>query len=196
VNRAIPFLERGLQLGENADFPGAIIHAGCGLGYAYNLVERSEQAITPLERAWSLAEAGGFLHWGVMCLMHLADAYSLTRREADARSTIDRALTIVHDAGFRALEAWAFYLQGDILGRGPKADLTSAMQAKQAALALANDLGMRPLSGQCEFGLGQSFSHRGDSGRARLHYDRAIAMFREMGMQSWSERAESAIKAL
>ena len=193
---AIPFLERSLQLGENADFPGAIILAACGLGQAYNLTERAQDSIALLERAWGLAEAGGFLHFGAICLMHLADAYSLTGQQTKALATIDRALTVGREGGFRAREAWALYLQGNILGRGPEADTAAARHAHQASLTLADELGMRPLSAHCHLGLGQLHATLGDAAKAREHLERALALYREMGMQHWPEQAEAALRAV
>ena len=98
VEQAIPFLERSIRFAQDADFPLNYINAASKLGYAYNLAQRPQNAVSMLEHAWGLAEPGGFLHWGVICLMHLADAYSLTGHEPKARTAIDRALTISRGA--------------------------------------------------------------------------------------------------
>jgi tetratricopeptide (TPR) repeat protein len=193
---AISFLERSVELAKEIDFPLVLINAAPELGYAYNLVQRSPEAVLLLENAWSLAETGAFLHYGVMCLMHLADAYSLTGQEAHATATIDRALTIARDAGYRAREAWALYLQGNVLGRAPQANVVEARKAQEAALALASELGMRPLIGHCHLGLGSLHAAMGDKAAARTELQAALSMYREMEMQHWPEQAEAELRKL
>jgi tetratricopeptide (TPR) repeat protein len=190
TSEAIPFLERSLQLGEDADLPGAIIHATYGLGHAYNLTQRPHEAVPILQRGWALAESGGFVHYGAICLMHLADAYSLIGQAPAARETIDRALTVARDGGFRAREAWALHIQGQILGRASDVDKTPTKQAHQAALALADELGMRPLIAHCHFGLAKLHAKSGEREEAREHLATAATMYREMGMQFWLAQAE------
>ena len=87
--------------------------------------------------------------------MHLADAYSLMAQNANALATIDQALSVVRESGFRAREAWALHIQGKILGRVSGMDNVPAAQSHQAAFALADELGMRPLKAQCHFALGE-----------------------------------------
>jgi tetratricopeptide (TPR) repeat protein len=191
---AIPFLEQGLALARDADFPNAFIHAAGELGHAYNLVQRSADAILLLERAWSFAEDGNFLHLGVISLMHLADAYDLTGQHAKALAAIDRALSITRASGYRVREAWALYLQGNILGRDPAAKGARARQAYQVARTLADELGMRPLVAQCSLALGSL--PIGGVQEQRFQLEVAVTMFREMDIKYWLERAELALTVL
>jgi tetratricopeptide (TPR) repeat protein len=154
IDEAIPFLERGVGLARDADFPNALLNTAGDLGHAYNLAQRTPDAISVLQHAWALAEAGGFLYYGLSCLMHLADAYSLTGERTEAIAAIDRALAMSRNAGYRAREAWALYLRGNILARGAQADAAAARQAYCATLPLATELGMRPLVAHCYLGLG------------------------------------------
>ena len=194
VSLAIPFLQRSLGLGNDADFPGAIIHAGWGLGHAYNLTKRAPEAVPMLERAWGMAESGGFLNFGANCLMNLADAYSLTGQDARARETIDRALNIVRDAGYRALEARALYFLGKILGHGPES--AAALQAYQAAIAIAPELGMRPLVAHCHLGMGQSHQAIRHLSEAKAMFLQATELYRQMDMQFYLQQAEEALNAI
>ena len=191
---AIPFLERSLRLGDDADFPGAVIHAAWALGHAYNLSERGPEAVVLLERAWGLAESGGFLHFGAICLMNLADAYSLTGQDARARETIERALAVVRDAGYRALEARALHFLAKILGQGP--ETAAAQQAYQDAIAIALELGMRPLIAHCHLGMGKLDQRRGHHSEARAGISEATELYREMDMHFFLKQAESGLQAI
>ena len=50
------------------------------------------------------------------------------------------------------------------------------------ALALAEELEMRPLVARCRQGLGRLYAHVGKYDQARDHLGAAIAMYRDMGM--------------
>jgi hypothetical protein len=61
----------------------------------------------------------------------------------------------------------------------------------QEALALAKELGMRPLVAHCHLGLGKLNRRMGKRHQAQEHLATAITMFREMDMRFWLEKAES-----
>ena len=61
------------------------------------------------------------------------------------------------------------------------------------AMALAAELGMRPLVAHCRLGLGLLSRRMGRGARAREHLAAAIAMSREMDMRLWLAPAEAAI---
>ena len=187
---ALPLLEHSVELSRAADFPLAFINAAPELGRAYILAQRPQDAIALLEQAWSVAESGGSLHWGVLCYMHLADAYSMAGQQPRARSTIDHALSIAQQTGFRGREAWALFLQGNILGREPGLEPQVPRSAHRAALALAEQLGMRPLAAHCHREIGASL-RREDPQAAHLHTTTAVAMYRDMAMEPWAEAAQA-----
>jgi hypothetical protein len=64
------------------------------------------------------------------------------------------------------------------------------------ALALAVELGMRPLIAHCHLGLGKLYRRKGKREQAREHVTTATAMYREMGMTYWLEQAESEVTKL
>jgi hypothetical protein len=55
---------------------------------------------------------------------------------------------------------------------------------------------MRPLLARCYLGLGSPYGSGGRDRSAREHLLTASAMFRDMGMQWWAEKAESELNAL
>ena len=61
------------------------------------------------------------------------------------------------------------------------------------ALALADELGMRPLLAHCHFGLGILYNRIGRPEQARTELSAAIELYRAMEMTFWLERAETAL---
>ena len=64
------------------------------------------------------------------------------------------------------------------------------------ALALADELGMRPLAAHCHLGLGKLYRRTGKHDHARDHLATATTMYREMDMRLWPEQAEAEMRAL
>jgi tetratricopeptide (TPR) repeat protein len=126
----------------------------------------------------------------------LGDAYGRAGRIDEAVSRGQRALDLARQLRQRGDEARTLYLLGNIHGYGDSANPNHARAAYQEALALAHELGMRPLEAQCHLALGELAAKMGDKQRARDHLSVAVRMFREMGIQTWPEQAESALKAL
>jgi hypothetical protein len=60
-----------------------------------------------------------------------------------------------------------------------------------AAMTLASELGMRPLLAHCHLGFGMLYRRVGDRARPEEHLTTAAAMYREMGMRFWLEKAEA-----
>jgi hypothetical protein len=61
-------------------------------------------------------------------------------------------------------------------------------------MALAEELGMRPLVAHCHLGLGKLYRRTGQPEQAREHLTTATAMYRETGMTYWLEQAEAQLK--
>jgi hypothetical protein len=58
-------------------------------------------------------------------------------------------------------------------------------------MGLAHQLGMRPLVAHCHLGLGKLYRRTGQREQAKEHLTTATAMYREMGMTYWREKAEA-----
>ena len=54
---------------------------------------------------------------------------------------------------------------------------------------------MRPLVAHCHLGLGTLYRRTGDQAKATEHLTIATAMYREMGMIFWLEKAETELSA-
>jgi sugar phosphate isomerase/epimerase len=58
------------------------------------------------------------------------------------------------------------------------------------AMALASELGMRPLIAHCHLGLGKHYQRTDKREQAQEHLSTATTMYGDMGMTYWLEKAE------
>ena len=76
----------------------------------------------------------------------------------------------------------------------PKAKLYQAIRtSRRQALALAEELGMRPLQAHCHLGLGTLCATTGQRELARAALGAAIALYRAMEMTLWLPQAEATL---
>jgi tetratricopeptide (TPR) repeat protein len=111
----------------------------------------------------------------------LGEAHLLADQAEDARACADRAVTFP-ERGERGYEAWPLGLLGYIASRHAASDAANAEAHYGAALALADDLGMRPRLAHCHLGLGTLYRRTGQREQAQEHLTIATTMCREMDM--------------
>ncbi len=87
----------------------------------------------------------------------------------------------------RGNEAWIARLLGDLAAHYNPPDALEAERNYRQALALATDLGMRPLVAHCHLGLGKLSRRSGKPEQAQEHLTIATTMYREMDMKFWLE---------
>ena len=75
-------------------------------------------------------------------------------------------------------------------------DIGKAENHYRQALALAEELGMRPLVAHCNVGLGRLYRRTGNQQQAKAYFADGVAMMREMEMGLWLEKAEAGLKEL
>src|SRR5262249_32313360 len=103
-------------------------------------------------------------------------------------------LTRVRETGQRASEADALHLGAEIAARTEPLEADAVEEQYRAAMALATELGMRPLIAHCHVGIGKLYRRTDKPERAREHLAAATTMYREMGMPYWLERAEAELE--
>ena len=77
----------------------------------------------------------------------------------------------------------------------PRTLRQAALYYRQA-LALAEDLGMRPLQAHCHNGLGTLYLKTGQREQARTALSTAITLYRAMAMTFWLPQAEATLALL
>jgi hypothetical protein len=84
-------------------------------------------------------------------------------------------------------------LLGQIAAHGDPPDAEAARHHYGAALARADELGMRPLQAHCHLGLGTLYRKIGDRPKAEEHLT-AATLYREMDKGFWLAQVEAALK--
>jgi tetratricopeptide (TPR) repeat protein len=161
------------------------------LGYAYALSGRSAEAIPLLEEAVERPVSGANNEGQSLRTIWLSEAYLLAGRDADARAAAQRALGLARQHKETGHEAYTLRLFGEIAAREDRLDIGKAENHYRQALALAEELGMRPLIAHCHVGLGKLYRRIGSRQQAEEHLMTATAMMREMEMGLWLEQAEA-----
>jgi len=186
-------LERGLGLCRTTDIRFWIPLVAANLGYAYVLAGRLDEGRPLLEEALDVAREIN-LHLGRSVLVgHLAESCLLVGRAGEALDHALRALGLTREHRERAREAWTLRLIGEIHARHPGSHLAAAERAFAEGLAIAEELGLRPLNARCHLGLGELYGRWDKPAQAREHLTTAAGMLREMEMTLWLTRAESAL---
>jgi tetratricopeptide (TPR) repeat protein len=129
-------------------------------------------------------------------MAYLGETHLLAGRRDDAVAVARRALDLAHRQKERGNEAWVMRLLGDIAAHADPPDFDSAEGHYTQALARANELGMRPLAAHCHLGLGKLYRGTGDDANAQKHLTTAVALYREMDMVFWREKAEAELAPL
>jgi tetratricopeptide (TPR) repeat protein len=167
------------------------------VGYAYILSGLHAKAIALLEDALERPAMTGTQEGQSLRIIWLSEAYLLAGRELDARTVAHRALDITRQHKERGHEAYTLLLLGEIAAHEDPVDIGKAETNYRQALALAGELGMRPLVAHCHVGLGKLYRRIGSRRQqAEEHLATAIAMMREVEMGSWLEQAEAELKEL
>jgi tetratricopeptide (TPR) repeat protein len=106
--------------------------------------------------------------------VQLGEAYLLADQVEDARDCADRAVLLARQRGERGYEAWALHLLGEIPSHQNRPDVATAEAHYGATIALAGELGMRPLAAHCHRGLGTLYAKIGRLEQARAELSTAI----------------------
>jgi class 3 adenylate cyclase/tetratricopeptide (TPR) repeat protein len=194
VQKAIAMLERGHDLcrARVVGYWLPVISASLGLAYATD--GRTAEAFSLLEQAVERWRAAQMMIYQSLFLTSLSETHLLTGRTADAAKCAAEALRLSCDRGERGMQAQAIRILGEIGLHGETPDVGEATHRHQQALALATDLGMRPLVAHCHLGLGKLYRRTDKREQAQEHLATATRMYREMEMTFWLEKVETELR--
>jgi tetratricopeptide (TPR) repeat protein len=145
LHHAIPMLERSLGLCQAWDISAVFPRAASALGAAYALSERFGEALLLLQQAVEQGVSMRFMVDRVLQIAWLSEGYVLTGRLEDACALADRARDLAGVHREQGHEAWVLRLLGEIAAHRAPPDIDQAAAHYRQALALADELGMRPL---------------------------------------------------
>jgi len=193
VHRAIPGLERVLDLCRTWDMPLYVPTAASALGYAYTLCGRHTEGMLLLEQGVEQTVAEGIKVNVALWVTRVGEASLLAGRLEDAHAHAVQALELAGAYKERGHEAWAVRLIGEIATHREPPEVESAAAHYLQALALAEELDMRPLQAHCHLGLGTLYLKTDRSEPARVELTTAIALYRALEMTFWLPQAQEAL---
>jgi tetratricopeptide (TPR) repeat protein len=191
--KAIPTLERGLELCQVRETPVLFPIMAALLGYGYSLTGRHAEALPLLEQALERAVSMRLEYARSLWITLLGEVDLLTGHLTDATDHARHALHLSRHRKERGYQAYTLRLLGEIAARRHPPDVEEAEASYQEALTLANELGMRPLQAHCHLGLGTLYSQMGRVEQARTELATAITLYRSMEMTFWLPQAEAAL---
>jgi len=193
LNQAIPILETGLGLCQSGNILRLFPDLAARLGAAYTLAERVAEALPLLEQAVAQAAAMQHLTLQALRVAWLSEAYLLAGQSEEAAQLAQCALELARTHQERGHEAWALRLLGNMAAHYDPPTVDQAEQYYRQALALAEELGMRPLLAHCHRGLGTLYARTGQREQARAELTAATDLYRAMEMSFWLLQAEAAL---
>jgi len=194
LEAAIPPLERGVEFCRAAQSSYLLTVVGSWSGLTYALSGRTSEGLPLLEEA--VEKAADFLVEEPSFLGNLGQGYLMAGRLAEAKRLARRAVDLAQARRARGQEAAMHRLVGDIAAYCEPPDADAAAFSYGRAMALATELGMRPLVAHCHLGLGRLSRRTGDRTKAEEHLATATTMYREMDMRFWLAQAEAELKEL
>jgi tetratricopeptide (TPR) repeat protein len=183
LDRALPILERGVEIVDAQKIRYFFPSVASVLGWGYARSGRVDDAIRLLEAVLSqhasMRSTAGQSHHR----SRLGHAYLLGGRLQDAQSTAQAALALAQQYNERGAQAYALHLLGEIELRHDSGTLDAGESSFRAGIALAHELGMRPLEAYCHLGLGLLFDRFAKASAAQEHRAAANALAGEMKMR-------------
>ena len=190
---AIRVLEPGLALCCASGNRNVLPMLAAGLGYAYALQGRLTEGGALLEEAISESLRTDSPRNHALFITWLSEVCRLTGRGEEAWQHACQAIDLARQQKARGHEASALHQLGVVYAHADPADTTQAEAHYQQALALAEELGMRPLQAHCHRGLGTLYASDGQREPARAQLSTAMAMYRTMEMTFWLPETEAAL---
>jgi tetratricopeptide (TPR) repeat protein len=193
LSQALPQLERAVSICWEADLFIYLPWVAAALGAAYSLAGRGADAVPLLTQALeqtAMMETTGFQ---TLCRLSLGEAHLLAGSLEEAHALAGRTLALARERQERGNQAYALRLLGDTAAHHGSPKVEAAEAHYHQSLAMANELGMRPLIAHCHLGLGSLYRKCGRRDEARTELSTAIELYRAMAMAFWLPEAERAL---
>jgi tetratricopeptide (TPR) repeat protein len=193
LSRALPLLERAAGVCHEADIPFYFPELAAAWGAAYTLAGRVANAVSLLTQAITQPVVTETVRYQVSCSLSLGEAQLLAGHLEEAHTLAERALALTREHQEHGHQAYALCLLGDIAAQYEPVGRNQAGAYYRQALALAEELGMRPLQAHCHRGLGLLYAVTGQPESARRVLSTALEMYRAMDMTFWLPQTEAAL---
>jgi class 3 adenylate cyclase/tetratricopeptide (TPR) repeat protein len=192
LEHAIRVLDQGLALCRASGHLTDLRGIAAALGYAYALQGRLAEGHALVVEGISESIRTG-ARQRASWVAWLSEVCRQAGRGEEAWQHARQALDLARQQRERGNEARALHQLGVVLAYADPPDIAQAEAHYQQALALAEELGMRPLQAHCHFGLGMLYTKISRPEQARAELSAAIDMYRAMEMTFWLPQAEATL---
>jgi tetratricopeptide (TPR) repeat protein len=176
-----------------ADLPVYFSWVASALGAAYTLGGRVTDAMPLLTQAMEQTTAMETVFIQTLCRLFLGEAQVLAGRLDEAHALAEGALALARAHQECGHEAYALRLLAEITVEREPHERNQAEAHYRQAIALADELGMRPLMAHGHLGLGTLHTKIGRPEQAQVELAAAIELYRAMEMAFWLAQAEAAL---
>jgi tetratricopeptide (TPR) repeat protein len=163
------------------------------LGAAYALGGRVADTVPLLTQALEQPTFTDRVDNQALCRLSLGEAKMLAGHLEEAQALAEGALAHAREHQERGHQAYTLRLLGEIAAHRDPPEVEPAEEHYRQALALADELGMRPLVAHCHRGLGTLYATIGQWEQARAELSTAIELYRTMDMTFWLPQVEAAL---
>jgi tetratricopeptide (TPR) repeat protein len=193
VHRAIPVLARAMGLCQDWHILLLLPGPAAALGLAYALDGRVAAGLPLAAHGVEQVVTSGRPRNLAPMIAYLSEAYLVAGRLEEACQHAAQAVDLARQYQYRGHQARALWLLGESTARQASPAVELAAGHYREALALAEELGMRPLQAHCHRGLGMLYAATGEREQAHDALSTAIEMYQSMGMTFWLPQAEAAL---
>src|SRR5262249_40933932 len=193
LRRALPQLERAMEICQAVNVLQWFPWVAGALGTVYTLEGRVADAVPLLTQAMERTTAPEMIGFQAHCSLSLGAAQVLAGRLDEAHTLAERALTLARAHQERGHQAYTLRLLAEIAAQREPPESEQAEDHYRQALALADELAMRPLVAHCHLGLGTLYGRMGRVEPARVELSAAIVLYRAMDMTFWLPQAEAVL---
>src|SRR5262245_31449114 len=194
LNQAIKVLQRCQKFCQDANIRVLFPQITSYLGFAYALTGRTDVALPLLQQAESETLSIGRISGQSLRVNWQGEAYLMAGRLDEAALLARRGFELSEKHRERGHGAWSLKLLGEVAACQDPPNVQESEAYYSRALAVANELGMRPLQAHCHCGLGRIWGVRGLPDQARAEFSAAVDLYRSMEMTLWLNRADAAQK--
>jgi class 3 adenylate cyclase/tetratricopeptide (TPR) repeat protein len=129
-------------------------------------------------------------------MVNLAEGYLADGQHTRAQAAAQEALDLARTAGERGHEAAAHAVLGNVAASGNPLRAADAFEHYDAAMRLAEQLGMRPLLAEILLDLSRLNATLGEEASAKKHRTAADDLLRDLDMRSWQDWRETEVSEL
>jgi class 3 adenylate cyclase/tetratricopeptide (TPR) repeat protein len=196
LERSVGPLARALSICRDANLTVWQAIPAALLGQCLVTLDRKEEGLALLEEGVRLSDEVGVKAYLARWTTLLGEGFLATGDTLRAAEIGERALALARAHGERGHEAAALRLLADLASTAEPPELATATERYRAAIAIAEELGLRPLLARAHLGLGQLHRQGGQVEAAEAHLATAVVLFSDLGMRAWLDRTEQDLRAL